>query len=321
MTLTERAVQENGLTYQEAVSFNNEMKWRSLGEITVSDAINTWLNSLQSAHTRANYASGIKKLIELEIIHPIHTLQQLTLFAGNSLIDRIREVPDWSEATRMARSALLLSFFRFLSRRTDGIIRRLEPSKEGENKTFYKIRDEVVTPAMSQSQWAKWLKEVGKMNKRDCLIAKITLQGGKRIGEVLSLKTEQIDFEKGEITFKQSKSRTKRQTIISYPESVMRELKEYVGNRKGIVFVTATGKAVSRIQVAYTFAKSGERSGVPFRVTPHVLRASAITYLKGQGYTDSQIRQITGHASGEMVSAYDKRSKADNISKVVSLVG
>lgn len=320
MTLTERAEQESGLTYQEAISLNNEMKWRSLGDITVMDAIDTWLASLQSKHTRANYASGLKKLFQYRILDSTLTLQQLTLFAGNSLVDRIREIPEWSEATRMARSALLLSFFRFLSRRTDGLIKRLEPSREGENKTFYKIRDEVVTPAMSQSQWAKWLEEVGKMNKRDCLIAKITLQGGKRISEVLSLKTDQIDFEKGEITFKQSKSRTKRQTIISYNETIMRELKEYIGERKGLVFVTSTGKAVSRIQVAYTFARSGERSGVPFRVTPHVLRASAITYLKGQGYSDSQIRQITGHASGEMVSAYDKRSKAENISKIVNLV-
>jgi len=158
------------------------------------------------------------------------------------------------------------------------------------------------------------------MNPRDALVAKLTLQGGKRIGEVLSLRTNQIDFERAEITFKQSKSRTERVTVISYPPSVMAQLREYIGNRSGLVFVTSGGKAVGRPQVAYTFARSGERASIGFRVRPHVLRASAITYLRSQGYSDGDIARITGHASTDQVAAYDRRSKADNISKNICLV-
>jgi integrase len=39
-----------------------------------------------------------------------------------------------------------------------------------------------------------------------------------------------------------------------------------------------------------------------------------------QGFSDSDIQKVTGHASSEMVNAYDKRSRADNASKKVSLV-
>jgi len=44
-------------------------------------------------------------------------------------------------------------------------------------------------------------------NPRDRLIAKIALQGGKRINEVLTLTTEQIAWDKSEITFVQSKTK------------------------------------------------------------------------------------------------------------------
>jgi integrase/recombinase XerD len=73
-------------------------------------------------------------------------------------------------------------------------------------------------------------------------------------------------------------------------------------------------------QLASTFEKAGKLAKIPFKVTPHVLRASTVTHLKQQGFSDSDIQKITGHASSEMVNAYDKSSRADNASKKVSLV-
>ncbi len=304
----------------QAFEMREQADWERLDSITVEESIFLWLESLQSKHTQANYTSAMKRLVELGFIDISLSLQQLALIARNSMIDQVKQVKKWSEATKQARAAAMLSFFRFLNRRTDGLIKRLHPSKEGESKTFYKIRDEVVTPAMTQSQWTRWLDELEKMNSRDALIAKIILQGGKRVGEVLSLQVDQIDFELGEITFVQSKSRTERKTIISYPETLMRELKDHLGGRKGQVFITSGKKPVTRKQVAYTFACSGKRAGLDFLIRPHVLRASTITFLKGQGYSDSEIRLVTGHASSDMVAAYDRRSKADNISKKIYLV-
>ena len=73
-------------------------------------------------------------------------------------------------------------------------------------------------------------------------------------------------------------------------------------------------------QVAVTFAKAGKEAGIPFKITPHVLRASAVTYLKQQGFHDSDIMRVTGHATSEMVYAYDKSARSDNASKKVNLI-
>jgi integrase/recombinase XerD len=100
----------------------------------------------------------------------------------------------------------------------------------------------------------------------------------------------------------------------------MRELREYIGDRKGYVFLSSKGNAVILNQVANTFAKVGRQVGIPFKVTPHMLRASRVTFLKQQGYSDSDIQKITGHASSEMVNAYDKSSRADNATKRINMV-
>ena len=100
----------------------------------------------------------------------------------------------------------------------------------------------------------------------------------------------------------------------------MKALIEYVGIREGNVFISKYGNPVILLQVANTFARAGEMAGIPFKVTPHVLRAAAVTYLKQQGFADSEIMKITGHASSEMVHAYDKSSRAENPSKKISLI-
>lgn len=73
-------------------------------------------------------------------------------------------------------------------------------------------------------------------------------------------------------------------------------------------------------QLALTFERAGMLVGIPFKVTPHVLRASTVTYLKQQGFSDSDIMRVTGHASSALVYAYDKGSRADNASKKENLI-
>ncbi len=194
-------------------------------------------------------------------------------------------------------------------------------SQEEANKTFKRVHKHVVTEAMTQAQWLRFFEALDKINSRDCLLAKIALQGGKRIGEVLSLTVDKIDWNTNQITFKQLKTRGAiEETIITYPPSMMNALKIYISDRQGLVFITRTGKPIPLCQLASTFEKAGKAANSPFKVTPHVLRASTVTYLKQQGFSDSDTQKVTGHASSEMVNAYDKSSRADNASKKVSLV-
>lgn len=111
----------------------------------------------------------------------------------------------------------------------------------------------------------------------------------------------------------------KKATVITYPQSVM-NWKEYIGERTGTVFITRSGKSVMVTRLAQIFEKAGKKAGIPFKVTPHVLRASTVTYLKQQCFQDSDIMKVTGHASSAMVYAYDKASQETNATEKVQLV-
>lgn len=216
---------------------------------------------------------------------------------------------------------VIISFTAFLHCRLQGVVKKAVPNREGNAKTLFRVRDKVKTQAMFRAQWCSFFQELERINPRDCLIAKILLQGGKRVQEALELKRHQIDWERSEITFLQSKAKgTLKETVITYSEKIMKHLQVYVGDRKGLVFVTKKGKPIRRLQVAATYAKAGMVAGIPFKVTPHTLRASAVTYFKQQGFPDSDIMRVTGHASSNMIYAYDKSSLADNASKKVTLI-
>lgn len=307
-------------SFGEAQEIRDRIVWGMLDNLTVGNMLNEWLSTL-SPRTQVNYQSGVRVLEAAGLIAPGLSLQAFSQLNHDAVIDKIKLVTSWAETSRQARAALYISFTRFLSRRFPGAFKKAMPSREGTGKTFFRVHEKVVTQAMNQSQWLAFFDCLYQINNRDCLIAKVTLQGGKRIREVLSLTTDQIDWERREITFTQSKTKgVRKETVITYPESVIAEILELVGDRQGFVFLSCKGNAVILNQVANTFAKAGARANIPFKVTPHVLRASAVTYLKQQGFSDSDIQKVTGHASSEMVNAYDKSSRADNASKKVSLI-
>lgn len=308
------------LKYDQAVSIVNDRVWDNLNDHTVGEALELWLGTLGKL-TATNYRSGMRKLMEAKCIDIKMSLQSFALSDHESVVDRIKTFSCWKECTRQARAACYISFTGFLSRRFKGIIKKAMASKEGSSKTFFRVHEKVKSNAMTQAQWLSFFGSLQEINPRDCLIAKLILQGGKRVNEVLALQVQQIHWDRNEIIYKQSKTKgMNKETVITYPVGIMQQLREYIGDRKAQVFVTDSLHAVMINQLTRTFKKAGEKAGIPFKVTPHVLRASAVTFLKQQGFSDSDIMGVTGHASSAMVYSYDKSSRANNASKKVSLV-
>lgn len=312
------------IKYDEAVEIVRDAVWGQLFYQTVAEAVELWISTFGKL-TAANYRSGIRKLAQYKLMNMEMSLQAFAMVNHEAIIDRIKRESfaeeTWSECTRQARAACYISFTGFLSRRFQGLIKKASPCKEGNAKTFRRVHEKVKTSAMSQAQWISFFDRISRLNQRDCLIAKLALQGAKRINEVLTLKTEQIDWTRREIAFRQLKTKgVHKETVITYPHTIMEALREYLGERQGLVFVTRSGKSVPLCQLAKTFARAGKLAHIPFKVSPHVLRASAVTFLKQQGFSDTDIMGVTGHASSAMIYAYDKSSRAENASKKVSLV-
>jgi len=236
---------EHGLTkdasFEEAKKARDELLWQQLDEITISDAVLQWLATL-SPRTGANYQSGMRKLAQLELLNPSMNLQAFALVNHDAILDRIKLVNEWTESSLQARAACYISFTRFLSRRTQRMIKKAIPNREDNGMTFFRVFEKVNTSAMTQAQWVRFFEALETLSPREALIAKVILQGGKRVSEVLSLQVNQIGWERRKIIFAQSKTKDlRKETVITYPESIMLKLREYIGTRMGYVFVTRFG--------------------------------------------------------------------------------
>jgi integrase/recombinase XerD len=289
-------------SYRKTLEMKEEAIWNSLAKVKLKDAMDQWLDSILNPQTKESYQFSMDELIARGFLNSDWSLQQFSLISPDMVIDSIKTKPlfirdkkgsdthkQWSMRTREARIACFLAFTRYLSRKTEGIIRRGVPSKDGIEKTFSIKPRKVKSEAMSRSQILTFLEELDKINPRDGMIARLCLHGGKRINEVLSLKTDQIDYEKKRIIFHQSKSKfTDDFTVISFERPatfvLLNELKAYIGERKDLVFVTTNGKELKQNQVDRNFMKAGRRAGIPFRVSPHNLRATAVTLWKEDGF-------------------------------------
>ncbi|MBU2643623.1 site-specific integrase [bacterium] len=308
---------------EEADQAKKSETWKSFANLQVKEAIRKWLGTMdERPHTQKAYRIGMKKLSELGFIDFESNLQLFSLVNHKAVIDRIKLIPEWSEATRQARAACYISFTGFLARRTDGLVVKAIPSTEGTSQTFYKIRDQVKTERLTQSEWNAFFDQLEKINPRDAMIGWMMLQGGKRVSEVLGVTIKQINWEKCEIKFIQLKTRGREKaTVITYPDDFLNQVKEYIGDRQsGLVFLTETGKPVHPGQIERNFAKAGRLAGIPFKVTPHVMRTSLVSYLKDNGYGDTDIMKVTGHSSSAMIAAYDKTSPSDNPTKKIRLI-
>ncbi len=303
-----------GLSYQEAIGQQREQHWQDLAQVQVGQALEFWLRQLKP-HTLRSYKTAFAMLAQKGMVEFKLSLQQFALLNHERVIDEVKALPVWSEATKQARAAAYISFTAFLQRRTQGLVRKALANREGSLQTFFKVRDKVKTNPLTELQTKEFFLALAKINPRDALIAKLLLQGGKRKGEVLALKREEIDFAQNRIRFGQSKTKgVIKETIITYPPALMQELNNYLGERPGLCFVTKQGKPLAPTQLDRNFLLAGRRAGIPFRVTPHCLRVTLVTRLKERQVQDSDILKITGHASPVQLLAYDRSDQANNAS-------
>lgn len=312
------------LTHSKAKQAKMEYIWNGLKKVSLREAVLVWITSL-NAHTARSYKGSILALSRIGLLSLDISLQKFSMINHNAIVDSIKRVPSkiaaWSEGTKQVRAACYISLTKFLNRETSGIIPIAQPSQQEASKTFYKVRDLVKTNAMEDLQKQNFLEKLKLINHRDWMIALTILQGAKRANEVLDLTIDKISFLEGSISFVQTKNRgLEKTTVITYPHWFMNALSDYVGYRRGLLFITKKGKAVGLKQIASTFAKAGRLADISFKITPHVLRATAVTEYKRLGCSDSDIMKVTGHSSSKMIYAYDKSKRSENASKKIVLI-
>jgi integrase/recombinase XerD len=321
MSLATIDTKRRELTFEEAEKLKNESVWQSLDRISLEKAVGVFLGGL-SKHTAESYRGAFGLFFRLRLLDPKMTLKGVALMNLEAKLDQIKETVPGKEATKQARVAAFVSFTGFLQRRTQGLIHKAVPNKEKGKKSFIKIREKSGGDTLSRMEVEGFLGALRGVSLRNYLVAAVQLQGAKRISEVLEARIEDIDWNTGAIRFRQKKSDVLEKTTTAfYPKAVMEDLKSYLEDREeGLIFITRTGKGLSRFEVRAFYQAGYKRAGIKKRGLSHMLRATTITELARRGFHPEEIATLSGHSSMAMVSYYDHSAEERNPSKRFSMV-
>jgi integrase len=134
---------------------------------------------------------------------------------------------------------------------------------------------------------------------------------GMRKGEIVNLKWEQVNLQKGLITLRGDETKTGRGRVVPISQR-LKSLLQGLTRNGGHVFLNR-GRQIKNINAAFSTAATASRlKGLWF----HDLRHCFVTRMRRSGVADRVIMEITGHRTFECFRRYDTISADDLLAAV-----
>ncbi|MFA6534690.1 MAG: site-specific integrase [Candidatus Babeliales bacterium] len=275
------------LRHLDEIDHNISEFREELEDTPMKVALGVWLKKT-SERVRKKYAKYIQTFFDRKIMHEVFadgkdfTIGGFRYIRHQAAIDYIKKTENLDSTIKQEMIDCYISFVNYL----DLISYRWFKMEALLTPTAYKMSPDMVNEVLSFSDWRTFIDVLYEINHRDSIIARLIMQGGRRISEVLDITVSQINPQDNTICFNQKNNLLN----ISFHPHLLEELNGYVGStveyRKisSAVFVTRTGNPVTRSRLNYSFAQASSIAGVT-KVTPESLRAIWVA-LKQQGYED-----------------------------------
>ncbi len=131
-----------------------------------------------------------------------------------------------------------------------------------------------------------------------------------RHSEIMRLRWDEINFPQRRIFIGKAKAGQREQPIPETSPPAWRRNGSNLANRRVICFLQVA-KHPHRSTMTKQFRRSVKRAGLrPDKVTPHILRHTAITALVKSGVDLPTIQKISGHKTLAMILRYTQLSDA-----------
>lgn len=145
----------------------------------------------------------------------------------------------------------------------------------------------------------------GCTSLRDAALVEFLASTGCRLGEVAGIQVADVDFKERSVTVL-GKGNKRRKVYFSV--RAKRALERYLHKRPGGTALFADSRkpydALCRRGIEQTVQQIGERSGLPRRIYPHLLRHTFATQSLQAGMDITIIQQLLGHESVSTTQIY-----------------
>ena len=261
-----------------------------LKEKPIIDVFTYW-GAYERKNWKVQYKMEILALIQSDIIpKKFASGQQFTVDGFRhirhlAVIEYIKTKKDWPENKKVRLVECYNEFLEWLNRISFKMFEAELPSFQ----MSLQAAEQALT--LTLPDWRFFIEELEQINKRDALITLLLLQCQKRVSQVLKLTIDKINFENCIVQYK-SKNKS---DAIKYEAGFMKELQEYIKSTTAIrkkckiIFITRTGKPVTRLRLNYSFTKACKNiDSKP--ISPESLRGIYAIFIQ-QKYKEKTIMQ------------------------------
>jgi type 1 fimbriae regulatory protein FimE len=147
-------------------------------------------------------------------------------------------------------------------------------------------------------------RQLGTYGDRDALLILMGYRHALRVGEVVRLRWEQVDLQRGTLHIERLKNGVP--SVHHLEEDEIRSLRRLRQKRpnSGFVFTSQRNGPLSARQVRTVIAKAGRGAGILFPVHPHMLRHGKGHELARRGMSTRSIQLYMGHKNVRHTASY-----------------
>lgn len=211
--------------------------------------------------------------------------------------------------TRARKLAAIRKFFTFLK---DNNIIAGNPAETVKGP----IKEEKDPEVLYRNEYKAMLFEATE-NPRNYAMLMVFLQTGIRVGELVNLKTDDIDLENRLLIVRQGKGRKDR--TIPLEDQAVKALKGYIQTRNRqddvidhhILFLAKNGTSLDVRSVRYIVHKYVEKAGIRKKASVHTLRHTFGSHKVDKGMSLPDLQQLLGHKKMETTYKYVHLAKTN----------
>jgi integrase len=155
-------------------------------------------------------------------------------------------------------------------------------------------------------------------------MALLSLYCGLRAGEIFSLTWNDVDFEHGILSIKDTKSGQNRSAIMTPDVKIMLEKNKRSANSNGLVFISMVGTKIDAVSKSFARAVEalGFNNGIDDprqKVVFHTLRHTYASWLVMSGVDLYTVQKLMGHSTISMTERYSHLAP-DHLKKAVKML-
>jgi len=260
-----------------------------------------------SSHTILNYRLDLEEFFKFLEKTPVEQVNYQDL---RRYLAQLR-VKEYRPRTLSRKLSSLRSFFKFLQR--ENIIKEnpavllMSPKLDKPLPKF--LSEEEITKFIEMPPLDK------EMGRRDRAILETLYSAGLRVGELVGLNVEHVDFISNIV---KAAGKGKKERLVPIGDQALKALQNYLDTRKhksSAMFLNKNGTRLSDRSVRTIVNKYIRAASLNINISPHALRHSFATHLLDRGADLRSVQELLGHVNLSTTQIYTHVS-TDKLKKV-----